>query len=39
MTREAIEVYIETLVAHSDPIPGPAEIDASHRHRGQSRVT
>lgn len=26
-TREAIEVYIESLVAHGDPIPGPVEIE------------
>ncbi|HEX7244446.1 MAG TPA: type II toxin-antitoxin system HicB family antitoxin [Solirubrobacterales bacterium] len=25
MIREAIEVYIESLVAHGDPIPGPVE--------------
>ena len=25
--REAIEVYIESLVAHGDPIPGPVEIE------------
>ena len=24
MIREAIEVYIESLAAHGDPIPGPA---------------
>ena len=23
MIREAIEVYIDSLVAHGDPIPGP----------------
>lgn len=27
MIREAIEVYIESLVAHGDPIPGPIEIE------------
>ena len=27
MIREAIEVYVESLVAHSDPIPGPVEIE------------
>lgn len=27
MIREAIEVYIESLVAQGDPIPGPAEIE------------
>ena len=27
MIREAIEVYIESLVAHDDPIPGPVEIE------------
>jgi len=27
MIREAIEVYIESLVAHGDPIPGPVEIE------------
>jgi antitoxin HicB len=27
MIREAIEVYIELLVAHGDPIPEPAEIE------------
>lgn len=26
MIREAIEVHIESLVAHDDPIPGPVEI-------------
>lgn len=26
MIREAIEAYIESLVAHGDPIPGPVEI-------------
>jgi len=26
MIREAIEAYIESLVAHGDPIPGPIEI-------------
>jgi antitoxin HicB len=25
MIREAIEVHIESLVAHGDPVPGPAE--------------
>jgi hypothetical protein len=27
MIREAIEVYIESLLAHGDPIPGPVEIE------------
>jgi predicted RNase H-like HicB family nuclease len=27
MIREAIEGYIESLVAHGDPIPGPVEIE------------
>lgn len=27
MIREAIEAYIESLVAHGDPIPGPVEIE------------
>jgi predicted RNase H-like HicB family nuclease len=27
MIREAIEAYIESLIAHSDPIPGPVEIE------------
>jgi predicted RNase H-like HicB family nuclease len=27
MIREAIEVYIESLVAHGDPIPAPVEIE------------
>lgn len=27
MIREAIEVSIESLIAHGDPIPGPAEIE------------
>jgi antitoxin HicB len=27
MIREAIEVYIESLVAYGDPIPGAAEIE------------
>lgn len=27
MIREAIEVYIESLVAHGDLIPGPDEIE------------
>ena len=27
MIREAIEVYIESLVAHGDPIPGSVEIE------------
>jgi len=27
MVREAIEAYIESLVAHGDPIPGPVEIE------------
>ena len=27
MIREAIVVYIESLVAHGDPIPGPIEIE------------
>ncbi len=27
MIREAIEVHIESLVAHGDPIPGPIEIE------------
>jgi antitoxin HicB len=25
MIREAIELHIESLVAHGDPVPGPAE--------------
>lgn len=25
MIREAIEVYIDSLIAHGDPIPGPVE--------------
>jgi hypothetical protein len=25
--HEAIEVYIESLVAYGDPIPGPVEIE------------
>jgi antitoxin HicB len=27
MIREAIEVYIESLLAHGDPILGPVEIE------------
>ena len=27
MIREAIEVYIESLVGHGDSIPGPVEIE------------
>lgn len=27
MIREAIEVYIDSLVARGDPIPGPVEIE------------
>jgi antitoxin HicB len=27
MIREATEAYIESLVAHGDPIPGPVEIE------------
>lgn len=27
MIREAIELYIESLVAHGDPIPGPVETE------------
>jgi antitoxin HicB len=27
MIREAIEVYIESLVAHGDPVPRPVEIE------------
>jgi len=27
MIREAIEVYLESLEAHGDPIPGPVEIE------------
>lgn len=27
MIREAIEFYIESLVVHGDPIPGPIEIE------------
>jgi antitoxin HicB len=27
MIREAIEAYIESLVAHGDNIPGPVEIE------------
>ena len=27
MIREAIEVYLESLEAHGDPIPGPIEIE------------
>ena len=27
MIREAIGVYIESLVAYGDPIPGPVEIE------------
>lgn len=27
MIREAIEVYIESLVAHGDPISGPVEVE------------
>jgi predicted RNase H-like HicB family nuclease len=27
MIREAIEPYIESLVAHGDPMPGPVEIE------------
>lgn len=27
MIREAIELYLESLEAHGDPIPGPIEIE------------
>ena len=27
MIREAIEVYLESLQAHGDPVPGPVEIE------------
>lgn len=27
MIREAIEIHIESLVAHGDPIPEPVEIE------------
>lgn len=27
MIREAIELYIESLVAHGDPVPRPVEIE------------
>jgi antitoxin HicB len=27
MIREAIEAYIESLVAHGDPVPRPVEIE------------
>jgi len=27
MVREAIEAYIESLVAHGDALPGPVEIE------------
>jgi predicted RNase H-like HicB family nuclease len=27
MIREAIELYIESLVAHGDHVPGPVEIE------------
>lgn len=27
MIREAIEAYVESLVAHGDSIPGPVEIE------------
>jgi predicted RNase H-like HicB family nuclease len=27
MIREAIELYIESLVAHGDRVPGPAEAE------------
>lgn len=27
MIREAIELYLESLEAHSDPLPAPAEIE------------
>ena len=27
MIHEAIEIYIESLVARGDPIPGPVEIE------------
>jgi predicted RNase H-like HicB family nuclease len=27
MIRETIAVYIESLVAHGDPIPGPVDIE------------
>lgn len=27
MVREAIEVYIESLLAHDDPVPRPIEIE------------
>jgi predicted RNase H-like HicB family nuclease len=31
MVREAIEAYIESLVAHSDPIPRSVEIERVSR--------
>jgi predicted RNase H-like HicB family nuclease len=27
MIREAIELYLESLEAHGDPLPGPVEIE------------
>ncbi len=27
MIREAIELYLESLEAHGDPVPGPVEIE------------
>jgi predicted RNase H-like HicB family nuclease len=27
MAREAIEGYLESLLAHGDPVPGPIEIE------------
>lgn len=27
MIREAIEIYLESLEAHGDPVPGPIEIE------------
>jgi len=27
MIREAIELYLESLEAHGDPVPGPIEIE------------
>jgi antitoxin HicB len=33
MIRQAIEVSIESLVAHGDPIPGPRRDRASYRDR------
>lgn len=37
MIREAIEAYIESLVAHGDPVPGAVEIErvtVAARRRG-----